>query len=152
MSQLVVFHSLFSISLSFIFAAMEAVTLVSRWQLSGFAFIWLLENQSKSFNDSFFRKSKTLSSLSPDANGVLSFAWPTRSISSIRIWDGIFRKIEITYNIREKSVQNTAILLSELMISPSSINAIFALNGVLYKRNNLTVLQSLLLSVMFFFV
>ena len=65
---------------------------------------------------------------------------------------GYSGRLRLLTNIREKSVQNTAILLSELMISPSSINAIFALNGVLYKRNNLTVLQSLLLSVMFFFV
>ena len=64
--------SLFSISSSFIFMAMEAVAVVSRWHLSGFAFIWLLENQPKSFDDDFSGELKTLSNLSPDTNEVLS--------------------------------------------------------------------------------
>ena len=41
---------LFSISLSFVFMAMEAVTHVSRCYLSGFTSIWLLENND-CFND-----------------------------------------------------------------------------------------------------
>ena len=72
--------SLFSISLSFIFMVMDAVALVSRWQLSGFSFFWLLENQSKSFNDVISRESKISSSLLPDTNGVLSSAWLAKSI------------------------------------------------------------------------
>ena len=47
--------------------------------------------------------------------------------------------------ILEKKLLRTAFLLSELIISPSSINVIFGLNGVLFERNGLTVLQNLLL-------
>ena len=48
----------------------------------------------------------------------------------------------ILLTILEKKVFRTsAISLSELIISPSSINAIFALNEVLSERNGLTVLQ-----------
>ena len=66
---------LFSISLSFVFMAMEAVTHVSRCYLSGFTSIWLLENND-CFNDDNNNKNnnKTLSSLSSDTNGVLSSA------------------------------------------------------------------------------
>ena len=64
---------LFSISLSFVFMAMEAVTHVSRCYLSGFTSTWLLENND-CFNDGFPRESKTLSSLSFDTNRVLSSA------------------------------------------------------------------------------
>ena len=60
--------------------AMEAVAIVRRWHLSGFSFIWLLENQSKSFNDAFSRYYKTSSSLLPDTSGVLSSAWLAKSI------------------------------------------------------------------------
>ena len=47
--------------------------------------------------------------------------------------------------ILEKKLLRTVFLLSELIISPSSINVIFGLNGVLFERNGLTVLQNLLL-------
>ena len=47
------------------------------------------------------------------------------------------------FTILEKKVFRTStILLSELIISPSSINVIFELNGVLSERNGLTVLQN----------
>ena len=53
--------------------------------------------------------------------------------------------------ILEKKVFRTlAISLSELITSPSSINVIFALNGVLSERNGLTVLQNVLLPVTLF--
>ena len=53
--------------------------------------------------------------------------------------------------ILEKNVfRAPTISLSKLIISPSSINGIFALNGVLSERNGLTVLQNVLLSVMLF--
>ena len=55
------------------------------------------------------------------------------------------------FTILEKKVFRTStILLSELIVSPSSINVIFALNGVLSERNRLTVLQNFLLSVILF--
>ena len=53
--------------------------------------------------------------------------------------------------ILEKKVCRTlAISLSELITSPSSINVIFALNGVLSERNGSTVLQNVLLPVTLF--
>ena len=55
------------------------------------------------------------------------------------------------FTILEKKVRRTlAISLSELITSPSSINVIFALNGVLSERNDLTVLQNFLLTVTLF--
>ena len=56
-------------------------------------------------------------------------------------YSGILRLLTIL----EKKLLRTAFLLSELIISPSSINVIFGLNGVLFERNGLTVLQNLLL-------
>ena len=53
--------------------------------------------------------------------------------------------------ILEKKVCRTlAISLSELITSPSSINVIFPLNGVLSERNGSTVLQNVLLPVTLF--
>ena len=57
-------------------------------------------------------------------------------------YSGRFRLLTIL----EKKVFRT----SELITSPSSINVIFALNGVLSQRNGLTVLQNFLLSVTLF--
>ena len=55
------------------------------------------------------------------------------------------------FTILEKKVRRTlAISLSELITSPSSINVIFALNGVLSERNGSTVLQNVLLPVTLF--
>ena len=55
------------------------------------------------------------------------------------------------FTILEKKVRRTlAISLSELITLPSSIHVIFALNGVLSERNDLTVLQNFLLTVTLF--
>ena len=51
--------SLFSISLNFILMAIEVVALVSGSHGSVFALIWLLVNESESFDDAFSREFKT---------------------------------------------------------------------------------------------
>ena len=50
----------------------------------------------------------------------------------------------------KKVFRTSAVSLSELITSPSSINVIFALDGDFSERNGLTVLQNFLLSVMLY--
>ena len=49
--------------------------------------------------------------------------------------------------LEKKVFRTSAVSLSELITSPSSINVIFALDGDFSERNGLTVLQNFLLSV-----
>ena len=63
---------------------------------------------------------------------------------------GYSGRLRLLTILEKKVLRTSAILLSELIISLSSINVIYALNRILSERNNLTVLQNFLLSVMFF--
>ena len=64
---------------------------------------------------------------------------------------GYSRRLKLL-SILEKTVfKASAVSLSELVASPSSVNIIFVLGGVLLKRNGLAVLQNFFVSVMLFF-
>ena len=63
---------------------------------------------------------------------------------------GYSGRLRLLIILKKKAFRTSAISLSEIIISPSSINVIFALNGVLCQRKALTVLQNFLLSVMLF--
>ena len=63
---------------------------------------------------------------------------------------GYSGKLRLLTILKKKVCRTLAISLSELITSPSSINVIFALNGVLSERNGLTVLQNVLLPVTLF--
>ena len=54
---------------------------------------------------------------------------------------GYSGRLRLLTTLGKKVFRTSAISLSQLIISPSSINVIFALNGVLSERNNLTVLE-----------
>ena len=56
-------------------------------------------------------------------------------------WERLTGRLILLTILEKKVFRTSAISLSELIISPSSINAIFALNEVLSERNGLTVLQ-----------
>ena len=63
---------------------------------------------------------------------------------------GYSRRLNLL-SILEKTVfKASAVSLSELVASPSSVNIIFVLGGVLLKRNGLAVLQNFFVSVMLF--
>lgn len=63
---------------------------------------------------------------------------------------GYSRRLKLL-SILEKTVfKASAVSLSELVASPSSVNIIFVLGGVLLKRNGLAVLQNFFVSVMLF--
>ena len=63
---------------------------------------------------------------------------------------GYSRRLKLL-SILEKTVfKASALSLSELVASPSSVNIIFVLGGVLLKRNGLAVLQNFFVSVMLF--
>ena len=65
-------------------------------------------------------------------------------------WERLTGRLILLTILEKKVFRTSAISLFELIISPSSINAIFALNEVLSERNGMTVLQNLLLSEMLF--
>ena len=63
---------------------------------------------------------------------------------------GYSRRLKLL-SILEKTVfKASAVSLSELVASPSSVNIIFVLGGVLLKRNGLAVLQNFFVSVILF--
>ena len=63
---------------------------------------------------------------------------------------GYSRRLKLL-SILEKTVfKASAVSLSEPVASPSSVNIIFVLGGVLLKRNGLAVLQNFFVSVMLF--
>ena len=53
---------------------------------------------------------------------------------------GYLGRLRLITILEKKVFRTSAISLSKLIISPSSVNVIFALNGVLSERNGLTVL------------
>ena len=63
---------------------------------------------------------------------------------------GYSGRLKILTILEKKVFRTLAISLSELITSPSSINVIFVLNGVLSEKNGLTVLQNVLLPVTLF--
>ena len=63
---------------------------------------------------------------------------------------GYSRRLKLLSILEKIVFKASAVSLSELVASPSSVNIIFVLGGVLLKRNGLAVLQNFFVSVMLF--
>ena len=63
---------------------------------------------------------------------------------------GYSRRLKLLSILEKTIFKASAVSLSELVASPSSVNIIFVLGGVLLKRNGLAVLQNFFVSVMLF--